>query len=161
MSSGSWRRVKISCMPDTKRELLRHLVATIAFRANVSFRDAPETFGSFQLSQEVRTPAELVGHLGDLMTGSLMLLSGEMRIIESSGLTWTDAIDRFRRAIRDLEDFLASDAPISIPIEKLIQGPVADSLTHVGQIVMLRRAAGFPVRSEPYFQADIAAGRDY
>jgi len=41
----------------------------------------------------------------------------------------------------------------------LIQGPLADALTHVGQLAMLRGAAGAPVRPESYARADIVAGR--
>jgi hypothetical protein len=41
----------------------------------------------------------------------------------------------------------------------LIQGPIADALTHVGQIAMLRRLAGCPIPGENYFAADIAPGR--
>jgi len=54
---------------------------------------------------------------------------------------------------------LASDKPLHAPVEKLFQGPVADALTHVGQIAVLRRLAGSPVKGENYFVADIAAGR--
>jgi len=144
-------------MADPKREHLRHLVATIDFRSNVSFREAPESFGKFRLSEGLRTPAEIAGHLGDLMIGSLLLLKGEMRIIDAGEIGWFDAVDRFRDALLDLDRFLASDAELAVPIEKLTQGPIADALTHIGQIVLLRRAAGIPVRSEPYFQAKIAA----
>ena len=41
----------------------------------------------------------------------------------------------------------------------MFQGPIADALTHIGQIGMMRRMAGAPVRGENYFKADIAAGR--
>jgi hypothetical protein len=36
---------------------------------------------------------------------------------------------------------------------------VADSLAHIGQIAMLRRLAGAPVRAENYAKADVSAGR--
>lgn len=153
------RRDNICDMADPKRELLRHLVATIDFRSNVSFRDAPESFGNFRLSDDLRTPAEIAGHLGDLMIGSLLLLKGEMRVVDAGDIGWFEAVARFRTALIDLDGFLASDEELAIPIEKLTQGPIADALTHIGQIVMLRRSAGIPVRSEPYFQAEIAAGK--
>ena len=144
-------------MPDPKRELLRHLVATIRFRGNVAIRETPETFAGFELADDVRTPAEILAHIGDLFEGSALLLKGEMRMLNSAPLPWNEEIERFFAAASDLDSFLASDAPIEIPIEKLTQGPIADALTHIGQIIILRRAAGIPVRTEAYFQAEIIA----
>lgn len=146
-------------MPDQKLELLRHLVATIAFRGNVAVRDASDEFSAFKLSDDIRTPGEILAHIGDLLEGSLFLLKGEMRMLESASLPWNNEISRFMIAARELDSFLASAPQIEIPIEKLVQGPIADALTHVGQLVILRRAAGMPIASEPYFQADIVAGK--
>lgn len=145
-------------MPDPKRELLRHLVATIVFRGNVAVREAPDSFARFKLNEDMRTPGEVLAHIGDLLEGSLYLLKGEMKYLDSSQLPWPEEIARFFSAAKELDAFLASDAPIEVPIEKLTQGPIADALTHIGQIVLLRRAAGIPVRTEPYFQVDIIPG---
>lgn len=142
-------------MQEPKRALLRHLVATIIFRGNVAVRDAPETFGDFKITEDVRTPREILAHIGDLMEGSTYLLKGEMRMINSAPLAWSDEVARFFAMAKGLRDFLDSDAPFEIPIENLTQGPIADALTHIGQIFILRRAAGMPVTSAPYFQADL------
>lgn len=145
-------------MPNPKRDLLRHLVATIAFRGNVAVRDAPDSFAGFKIADGVRTPAEILAHIGDLLEGSVYLLKGEMVYLNAEPLPWNEEIARFFSAVKDLDSFLASDTPIDIPIEQLTQGPVADALTHIGQIIILRRAAGLPVRTEGYFQADIVPG---
>ncbi len=144
---------------DPKRELLRHLVATIAFRGRVAIREAPENFAGFKLDETIRTPGEILAHIGDLLRGSVYLLKGEMVQINSSPLSWNDEVERFFSAAKELDSFLASDTPLAAEIEKLTQGPIADALTHVGQIVILRRAAGAPVRSEPYFSAEIVPGK--
>ena len=146
-------------MSDAKIDLLRHLVATIVFRGNVAVRDSGDSFDTFKLADDMRTPGEILAHIGDLLEGSLMLLKGEMRMLNSQPLPWNDEIQRFFDTARDLDSFLASAPQIEIPIEKLVQGPIADALTHVGQLVILRRAAGMPITSEPYFQADIVAGK--
>ena len=65
---------------------------------------------------------------------------------------------RFFLAIEEFDSFLASDTRLAQPIEKIVQGPIADALTHVGQIVLLRRMAGKPIQSEAYFNAEIKAG---
>lgn len=143
---------------DPKRELLRHLVATIVFRGNVAIRDAPDNFAAFKIGETVRTPGEILAHIGDLLQGSAYLLKGEMVYLNSTPLPWNDEVERFFAAARELDSFLASAAPVRIPIEKLTQGPIADALTHIGQIIILRRGAGAPVDTEGYFTAEIVAG---
>lgn len=144
---------------DLKRELLRHLVATLAFRAKVAISDAKADFATFKINQTVRTPGEILAHLGDLLEGSLRLMKGEFIVLNSVPLAWQDEVRRFFSAVEAFDSFLASDAPLAQPIEKITQGPIADALTHVGQIVMLRRAAGDPVKTESYFTAEIVPGK--
>jgi hypothetical protein len=68
-------------------------------------------------------------------------------------------VERFFGSLQALDYYLASRSPLHVTSEKLFQGPIADALTHVGQIAMLRRIAGSPIRGENYLTADIAAGR--
>jgi len=143
---------------DPKREALRHLVATVAYRGGIAVLDAPEGFATFRAGDGVRVPAEILAHLGDLLAGSLYLLRGELVYLTSSPLPWVEEVSRFFSAARQLDCYLASGAPLACPVEKLIQGPVGDALTHVGQLVMLRRLAGSPVRAESYFTAEITPG---
>jgi hypothetical protein len=97
--------------------------------------------------------------MGDLLQGSRYLMKGELVYINSKPLLWRDEVVRFFSAVKEFDSFLASDIPINQPIEKITQGPIADALTHVGQIVMLRRAAGAPVQVESYFTAEIVPGK--
>lgn len=143
---------------DPKRELLRHLVATIAFRGNVAVREAPAEFAGYRVAEDTRTPGEILAHIGDLLEGSLYLLKGEMVYLNADPLPWDEEITRFFAAAKELDSFLASGTVLAVPIEQLTQGPIADALTHIGQIIILRRAAGVPVKTEPYFTADIRAG---
>jgi len=143
---------------NAKRELLRHVIATVAYRGGVAFSDAPEDFARFRVGEDVRTPVEILAHIGDLLEGSLYLLKGEMVYLASTPLPWSEEVSRFFSAVKDLDTYLATDGPMACPAEKLIQGPVGDALTHVGQIVLLRRLAGRPVRVESYFTAEIVAG---
>lgn len=143
---------------DGKREVLRHLVATVAYRGGLAVTGAPESFAGFRAHEATRTPAEMLAHIGDLLEGSLHLVKGEMVYLSSSPLSWEQEIARFYSAIRGFDRYLASDASMACSVEKLVQGPVGDALTHVGQIVMLRRMAGHPIQSEGYFNAEIIAG---
>lgn len=148
-------------MPDPKRELLRHLVATVVYRGGLAISGATPDFASFRAHDTTRTPGELLAHIGDLLEGSLHLAKGELIYLTSAPLPWEDEIARFFSAVKDFDSYLASDAPLACPVEKLVQGPVGDALTHVGQIVMLRRMAGQPVRAESYFEAEIVPGQVY
>lgn len=143
---------------DVKRELFRYLVASLAFRAKVALADAPSDFANFKINETIRTPGEILAHLGDLLQGSLYLMKGELVYLNSAPLPWEEEIKRFFSAVNEFDSYLATDEPLNQPIEKITQGPISDALTHVGQIVMLRRAAGIPIKSEGYFAAEIIPG---
>jgi len=142
---------------DPKRELLRHTVATLAYRGAKAVRGAPAEFAEFQGAE--RTPAQILTHIGDLLDWALSMANGQRQWRESTPLPWDGEVNRFFSTLRAFDDYLASSEPLQAPIEKLFQGPVADALTHVGQIAMLRRLAGMPIKGENYFVADVAAGR--
>jgi hypothetical protein len=144
---------------DLKRELFRHLVATLAFRAKIAILDAPVEFAHFKINETIRTPGETLAHMGDLLQGSLYLMKGEFVRLNSAPLPWEDEVKRFFSAVKEFDSYLVSDAPLAQPIEKIIQGPISDALTHVGQIVMLRRIAGAPIRVESYFTVEIIPGK--
>ena len=143
---------------DAKRELLRHMVATVAYRGGIAVSGAPESFAVFRVSEGTRAPGEILAHIGDLLEGSFYLLKGELVYLTSSPLPWGEEVSRFFSAAKRLDSYLASDAPLACPVEKLVQGPIGDALTHIGQIVMLRRVAGSPIRAESYFTAEIVPG---
>jgi hypothetical protein len=144
---------------DTARQLLRHSVATVAYRTGKVLRDAPDHFASFHIGDKTRTPAQILAHMGDLYDWALSISEGKQSWHDSTPLPWNTEVDRFFAALKKFDDYLASDEPLHSSVEGLMQAPVADSLHHVGQIAMLRRLAGSPVKGENYFKAEIAAGR--
>jgi len=144
---------------DSKRTFLRHTLATLAYRGGKSVRDAPPEFAAFKASDTSRTPAQILAHIGDLMEWMLSIAKGQQAWRNAEPMAWDDEIARFHRSLADVDAYLASDEPLHEEVEKLFQGPVADALTHVGQIAMLRRIAGTPMRGENYHKADIVAGR--
>jgi hypothetical protein len=93
-----------------------------------------------------------------LLEGSLYLSKGELVYLTSAPLPWNEEVARFSSVVKQLDAYLASESIIACPVEKLIQGPIGDALTHVGQIVMLRRIAGTPVQPGGYFEAEIVPG---
>ncbi|MGA2883164.1 MAG: hypothetical protein ABSG13_29810 [Bryobacteraceae bacterium] len=143
---------------DSARQLLRHAVATLAYRGGKTLRGAPDTFAEFHASQDSRTPGQILAHIGDLLEWALSTASGRQQWRDSTPLPWNAEVRRFFAALEALDAYLASDSPLQAPVEKLFQAPIADALTHVGQIAMLRRLAGAPVRGENYYVAKIAIG---
>ena len=144
---------------DPARAFLRHTVATLAYRAGKALRDAPPEFATFVVKPGSRTPAEILAHMGDLFDWALSMAEGQQRWKNSPCQPWDADCDRFFRALEAFDDYLASDAPLGTTTERLFQGPIADALTHTGQLTMLRRIAGAPIRGENYAKADIATGR--
>jgi hypothetical protein len=145
--------------PDTKRQMLRHTVATLAYRGGKATANAPDGFAVLRVGESTRTPGQILAHISDLLDWALYLAKGKHVWHESTVLPWEEGVARFFAALKELDSYLASEAPLGFHSEKLFQGPLADALTHVGQIAMLRRLAGASVRGENYFKAEIIAGR--
>jgi hypothetical protein len=142
-----------------KRELLRHTLATLAYRGGKAVRGAPSEFAAFKASPTTRTPGEILAHVGDLLDWGLALAQGRRDWKPRPPQSWEADVQRFHEALAAFDAYLASNAPLGAPAEGLFQGPVADAINHVGQINLLRRMQGSPVKGENYFKADIAAGR--
>jgi hypothetical protein len=144
---------------DSGRQLLRHAVATVAYRGGKTLRGAPETFATFRGGDTTRTPGQILAHLGDLFDWALSTAQGKQEWRPAGPLEWNAEVKRFFAAVQKFDDYLASTEPLHASAEKLFQGPVADALNHVGQLAMLRRMAGSPIRGENYYVAEIVAGR--
>jgi len=149
----------MSAAPDPARQLLRHTVATLAYRAGKALRGAPPSFATFAIGERPKTPAEILAHLGDLFDWAHSMAGGKQVWKDSQPLAWDADVARFFAAVKKFDDYLASSEPLHAPVEGLFQGPVADALTHVGQIAMLRRLAGCAIKGENFFKAEIVAGR--
>jgi hypothetical protein len=144
-------------MTDT--ELLRHTVATLAYRAGKTMRGAPPSFAEFKPGPTSNTPLQVVAHMGDLFDWALTLLQGDWRWHTSTPLPWDRECARFFKALEKFDNALASGEPVKVELTRIFQGPIADALTHTGQLAMLRRLAGCPIKAEAYPKADIAIGR--
>jgi len=143
----------------TDREFLRHTVATLAYRAGKALRGAPPSFASFRPGPTSKSAVEILAHIGDLFDWALSMAQGKQRWNTSPALAWDAECARFFQTLKAFDDFLASPEPVQYDLGRLFQGPVADALTHSGQIAQLRRLHGFPIKGESYNRADIVAGR--
>ncbi len=142
---------------DEKRELLRHTVASLAYRAARALEDAPEEFADF--NGVGRRPLNILTHMGDLFEWALSAVQGRERWHASKPYAWATEQQRFFRCLHAFDAYLASNEPLYASAESLFQGPISDVLTHIGQLAMMRRLAGSPTRGENFFVADIKAGQ--
>jgi hypothetical protein len=149
----------MSASSDPVRHLLRHTVATVAYRGGKALRGAPESFATFTLGDSPRTPANILAHMGDLFDWALSMAKGEAAWHDSKPLAWDAEVARFFASLKKFDDYLASPEPLRSSAEGLFQGPIADALTHIGQLAMLRRLAGCPIKGENYFKAEVTPGR--
>ena len=141
------------------RQFLRHANATIAYRGAKAIRGAPPEFAHFKAGPTTRTPLEILAHIGDLLEISAARLRGPAQWKEVPPDTWEKQVARFHAALKSIDEALASDAPIDVDLRRWYQGPFADALTHVGQLTMLRRLSGAPMKGEAYYYAGIEAGQ--
>ena len=139
--------------------LLRHTLATVAYRAAKALRGAPQGFAEYQCNEGTRQPIRNLAHMGDLYDWALSIAQGHEKWNDAQPLAWEQEVERFFRTLNTFDHFLASGAHIASAPEKLFQGAIADSLTHIGQIAMLRRMYGSPIKGESYYRAEISAGR--
>jgi hypothetical protein len=140
------------------RALLRHTLATLAYRAAKAVRQAPPHFASFAAGPGSRTPAAILAHMGDLFDWALSMARGHEAWHDSTPRPWDEEVARFFASLQAFDDFVAASEPLGTSPLRLFQGPIADALTHTGQLTMLRRLAGSPIKGENYSKATIAAG---
>ena len=141
------------------RPSLRHGVATLAYRAAKTMRGAPATFADFRPGPGSNSAVELVAHMGDLFDWGLRMLQGEARWTTATPQPWAAECARFFTTLKAFDDYLASDQPIGYDLDRVFQGPIADALTHTGQLAMMRRLHGAPMKGESYNRAEVVLGR--
>ncbi|MEW6320600.1 MAG: hypothetical protein AB1635_05880 [Acidobacteriota bacterium] len=149
----------MAASPDPVREYLRHTVATLAYRGGKAVRGVSDDVAAHVLGDRTRTPLAILAHINDLLDWAMQLCEGRHVWKASTPGTWADEVARFHRGLAAFDARLAAPEPLGFPPEQLFQGPVADALTHVGQIALIRRLAGSPVKAENYFKARIERGR--
>jgi len=149
--------LRYSSRMDEKREFLRHTLATVAYRAARALEGAPDHFAGF--SAAGRMPVQILAHMGDLFDWALSAAVGHEQWQTAQPRAWKEEKQRFFSSLQALDSYLASDSPLQAPAERLLQGPVADALSHVGQLAMLRRLSGSPTRGENFYVANVRAGQ--
>jgi hypothetical protein len=139
--------------------VLRHTLATLAYRAGKALRDAPPEFAAFSCAPGSRTAGQILAHMADLMDWGESIARGSQAWRDMPVGTWAGDVERFFDAAAAFDAALAAMPPDPALEQKLFQGPIADALQHTGQLTMMRRLAGAPIRGENYYVAPITIGR--
>jgi len=140
-------------------QLLRHYLASIAYHAQKAIRDAPTGYWTFTPGNQVRTPELIVRHMTSVLGYARTFFVGG--VYRPAVLPTIQAeIDRFHEVLEDLGRLLNSDSELhQITENQLLQGPLSDVMTHIGQLSLLRRLHGSPVPPENFIYADIKGTR--
>ncbi|MEE9554934.1 MAG: hypothetical protein V3W18_11610 [candidate division Zixibacteria bacterium] len=146
-------------MPKTDIDMFRHTLATLAYRAAKVIRTAPDSLADYVPGATSHTPLQIVAHMGDLFDWAFTMISGTPKWNTSTPKDWRSECQRFFDSLKKFDEALASGAPIKYDLGRMFQGPVADALTHTGQLAMLRRLHGSPMKGEGYNRADVQIGR--
>ena len=124
------------------RIVLRGTLATLAHRARRGLLNAPASVANYRCGESSLTAVETIAHMGDLMDWALSMAEGQQKWHHSTPLAWDKECERFFAALKKLDDYLASEKPLQVSAQKLSQGPIADALTHAGEVALLGRMLG-------------------
>ena len=139
-------------MATSEQDFLRHYLAVLAYRTQKAVRDAPPNYFDFHAGNGVRSPKDILHHMTQLMTYSVTRLTGGCEPINVA-----DPVECFHQALGQLSIVLHETEADRDTSRRLLQGPLADAMTHVGQLAMLRRLAESPIPRESFFEANITA----
>lgn len=149
-------------MPDAKH-LLRHFLASLAYRFQKSVAGASESFSELEAGHGIRTPLAIVHHINGVLGYGRKMLEDDVDAdywYYHPRLDWTGEVTQIHAMLRSIDDFLRkADTVEAERLERLLQGPLSDAMTHVGQLATLRRIAGDPLPSENFYKAAIRAGQ--
>ncbi len=147
---------------DDSPHMVRHFLAALAYRFHKAVKDAPEGFAELDAGHGIRSPLAIVHHVnGVLGYARVVLETGDLdHWHEVPRLGWREQLALVHQTLEAIDALLAADRRIDPDkLQRLLQGPLADAMTHVGQLAMLRRVAGSPIHAESFYKADIRAGQ--
>ena len=142
----------------SEREILRRMLWSVSYRTEAALKGASEGFASFAAAEGARTPGEILGHITHLLLWTCEVVGQQRPASDAAGAD-ASPLERFRFAVRHLDGILAHADLAGANLEMAVQGPLADSLAHAGQIALLRRVAGEAMEPHNYARADMRLDR--
>jgi len=141
------------------RDTMRRMLATLAFRTRHAFKNAPQGFEDYEAGMDVRTPNQILHHINDSVSMTNDMFCGR-KPARLESMSFMETMETFHEKLSALDKTLTNaDLPDDEKCLKLLQGPICDAMTHVGQLMMLRRLVGSPIPGANYYQSDIKNGQ--
>jgi hypothetical protein len=140
-----------------KSEMIRHFLASIAYHATKAIKNAPDNYPELDIGNEVKNPLRILHHI----TGVLSYAHSFYEHYDTTYFdlkSWDEEKDAFYDTMFKLDKSLQVKKPNEVTLEQLMQGPLSDTMAHIGQLLMLRRMADSPIPSENFLYADIQRG---
>jgi len=142
---------------SNKCEMLRHFLASIAYRGTKAIKNAPEIYPNLYIGKGVRTPVRILHHITGVLTYAHSFYE-HYDTTHFDMTSWDAEVDKFYNILLKLDKSFQEKKPSEVTEDQLLQGPLSDSMAHIGQLLMLRRMADSPVPSENFIFADIRKG---
>jgi len=151
------RNLMAKTLPTTELTL-EHFLRSLVFRFRHATANAPQSFGDFEAAEGVRSPRKIVQHMSGLLGFTLSELVGDPRT-RLEPLDWNGELSRFINIAKRLSNQLQTNVEVQgeVELDQLLRGPMIDTMTHIGQLALLRRLAGSPVEAVNYWKADMPA----
>ena len=143
-----------------RNEYIRHTLATIYYRFRKSVKYRNTDFGDYVLGKESRSPKEIINHMYFVLSSATIYIQEErIQMDEPDTLDLESEIDRFNLEVENLDKVLAKRELDKNFSKRLLQGPLSDILTHIGQISMLSRLNNNPIEWEDFSSSPIRTGK--
>jgi hypothetical protein len=137
-------------------ELLNHALKAIKYRFEKATDGSLENFGEFRVSYNTRSPSEIVNHMFDLVNKTISIITGGDMNTESQELMKFDKeCHRFLCGLEELMTALQQSKIEMFVCKRLLQGPILDITTHIGQLALLNGLNGNKIGKENYYDLDL------
>jgi len=135
--------------------LLNHFLKALHYRFEKAIHNAAASYPNYEAGHGTRTPLELVGHMNGVLEFAIATLSKQSRrnIPEQA---WQEQTTLYYQKLNELNKLLQKNTFDIETLERILQGPLADAMTHIGQLAMIRRLAKSAIAGENYFAADMS-----
>ncbi len=134
---------------------IQHFLKVLSYRFEKAIHNAAESYPKHASGHGIRTPLELLGHMNGVLEFAISSLKNQPRrnIPEQS---WQEQITLYYEKLKELNQLMQENSFDTDTLERILQGPLADAMTHIGQLAMMRRLANSAIAGENYFAADMS-----
>ncbi|MFQ5822355.1 MAG: hypothetical protein ACE5I5_20465 [Candidatus Heimdallarchaeota archaeon] len=141
-----------------KNEMLRHFLAALAYRGTKAIKSAPDHYPDLDVGKGVKSPRRILAHISGVLTYAHSFYE-QYETTRFATESWGREVSRFYEILKKLDKSFSESTPREVTEEQILQGPLSDAMTHIGQLCLLRRLADSPIPSENFIFADIKKGQ--